>query len=111
MKRYCKEKLNDVASLLRHVLGYMGRRHVATIASSSAFWIFLSVVPMMILIIALLPYTGIEEESLLAALTGFVPESFRVLLDGILADIYQSNAALLSLWSPRSIPPAWASLR
>ena len=97
MKRYCKEKLNDVASLLRHVLGYMGRRHVATIASSSALWIFLSVVPMMILIIALLPYTGIEEESLLAALTGFVPESFRVLLDGILADIYQSNAALLSL--------------
>ena len=97
MKRYCKEKLNDAASLLRHVLGYMGRRHVATIASSSAFWIFLSVVPMTILIIALLPYTGIREEALLSALTGFVPPSFRELLEGIIADVYRSNAALLSL--------------
>ena len=97
MKRYCKEKLNDVASLLRHVLGYMGRRHVATIASSSAFWIFLSLVPMTILVIALLPYTGIREDELLSALTGFVPGSFRELLESIIADVYQSSAALLSL--------------
>ena len=97
MKHYCKEKLNDVSALLRHVLGYMGRRHVATIASSSAFWIFLSLVPMTILIIALLPYTGLREETLLSALTGFVPDSFRELLEGIIADVYQSNAAVLSL--------------
>lgn len=97
MKRYCTEKLNDAAHILRHVLGYMGRRHVATIASSSAFWIFLSVVPMTILVIALLPYTGLKEDTLLSALTGFVPGSFRDLLEGIIDDVYRSNAALLSL--------------
>lgn len=97
MKRYCTEKLNDAAAILRHVLGYMGRRHVATIASSSAFWIFLSLVPMTILITALLPYTGISEEALLSALTGFVPASFRELLENIIAEVYQSSAALLSL--------------
>lgn len=97
MKRYCREKLNDVRILLRQVLGYMGRRHVATIASSSAFWIFLSLVPMVILIVSLLPYTGIRETELLDALAGFVPESFRVLLAGIVAEVYQSSAALLSL--------------
>ena len=97
MKRYCREKFHDVRALLRKVLGYMGRRHVATIAAASAFWIFLSLVPMVILLCSLLPYTGIEEAALLDALTGFVPEDFRLLLEGIVADVYQSSLAVLSL--------------
>lgn len=74
-------------------------------ASSAAFYIFLSLVPMLVVICTIIPYTPISQESLL----GFVLEVFPTKVDNIVVDIiddvYERSAGVLSaailvtLWS------------
>ncbi len=97
MKRVYEDKIKTIRPYVQSVLGYMGRRHVATVAAACAFWLFLSLVPLVILVSSILPYTSVTQEALLALLSSFVPQSLQELLETIIAEVYRSNLAVLSL--------------
>ena len=59
------KKIRKLIENFQHISDYMGRRQIATIAASTAFWFFLSIVPIVILCVSVLPYTSITEEQLL----------------------------------------------
>lgn len=83
----------------------MKKENISTYASSGAFFIFLSLVPILIVICTVIPFTPLTKESLL----GFIIEIFPVRVENIMAeildDVYQrsagvlSVAALVTLWS------------
>ena len=84
---------------------YMGMRQIAAIAAATAFWFFLSIVPMVILAVSVLPYTSLSQDQLLRFLAPALPSSLNQLIASILEDVYQSSVAILSvsvaatLWS------------
>jgi len=82
---------------IKHITAYVGRRQIPTIAASGAFWFFLSLVPLVIMTVSLLPYTSVTQEQLMAVLVMVIPESLVQLLDNILMDVYASNSAVLSI--------------
>ena len=81
----------------RHILDYMGRRQIATIAAATAFWFFLSIVPIVILCVSVLPYTSITEEQLLAVAAPVLPDSMKQLIRVIVSDVYSSGVGVLSV--------------
>ena len=76
---------------------YMGVQAIASIAAATAFWFFLSLVPMVILAVSILPYTSLGEAELMAFLAPVIPSSLTDLIGTILADVYRSNLTILSL--------------
>ena len=81
----------------RHILDYMGRRQIATIAAATAFWFFLSIVPIVILCVSVLPYTSITEEQLLTVAAPVLPDSVKQLIRVIVSDVYSSGVGVLSV--------------
>ena len=51
------------------------RDNVNAYAASIAFFIFLSLIPMLMLVCSILPYTNLTEADLMRAMTEFVPPS------------------------------------
>ena len=81
------------------------KNHISSFAASTAFFLFLSLVPMIILICTIIPYTPLTEEILTKSITDFLPDKMEPLLLVILSEIYEKSAgilsvaALLTLWS------------
>ena len=59
------EKLKRIYQNYLLVQERTGLREIASIAAGTAFWFFLSLVPMVILAVSILPYTALREEQLL----------------------------------------------
>ncbi|MCR5458787.1 MAG: YihY/virulence factor BrkB family protein [Acetatifactor sp.] len=83
----------------------VGNQNLNAFAASTAFFFFLSLVPMLIMICTILPYTPLTEENLLYAINGIIPEKMVPLAEGVIRDVYEKSegllpiAVLLTLWS------------
>ena len=83
----------------------INRSHIGVFAASSAFYCFLSLIPLVILLLSLLPYTTISQEALKQVLFGYTPEPFQELVGKIIREVYTGSvtllsvSALLELWS------------
>ena len=91
------KKIRKLIENFQHISDYMGRRQIATIAASTAFWFFLSIVPIVILCVSVLPYTSITEEQLLTTVAPVLPDSMNQLIRVIIADVYSSGVGVLSI--------------
>jgi membrane protein len=83
----------------------MNEKNLGTNAAATAFFLFLSLIPMLILLVAILPYTPLTEGNLMVALTEITPEAMHPLIVSMVSDVYNrtagilSIAALVTLWS------------
>ena len=83
----------------------MKKENISTYASSGAFFIFLSLVPMLIVICTVIPYTPLTKESVLSLFLEIFPAKVDAIMTGIVDDVYQRSAGVLSvavlvtLWS------------
>lgn len=83
----------------------LSRSRVATYAASCAFFMFLSLVPIIIVICSLLPYTPISQEEMFSHIALLLPPSMETLIQNIVSDVYSSSVTTLSfsivaiLWS------------
>ncbi len=75
----------------------MSKQNISAFSASMAFFIFLSLIPMLILLCAILPFTPLTEENLLELITGNIAESVKPLVVGIVADVYARSAGVLSI--------------
>lgn len=83
----------------------MKKENLSAYASSVAFFIFLSLVPILIVICAMIPYTPLTKENLLGLLLEIMPEKLEGIITSVLDDVYYRSAGVLSvailitLWS------------
>ncbi len=75
----------------------MGRLNLSTYAAAGAFYIFLSLVPLALLICSILPYTPLTKTMLLDWLGNLLPDYFGYFLETILNLVYSRSTAVLSL--------------
>ncbi len=96
-----REQYNDINERTL----FLSRRQLANSAAATAFWFFLSLVPIVILFSSLLRYTSITEEQVLKVLSHVLPGYLNDLIRVIIADVYSSSLAVISvsliatLWS------------
>lgn len=101
MKESCMATVHKVRSFSRAFKS----AQVTTYASSAAFYIFLSIIPIIVLLFTIVPYTPLTEEGVLKVLLEILPDSLDTFTTGIVAEVYDKNVAILSvsavvlLWS------------
>lgn len=83
----------------------MSKQNISVFASSAAFFIFLSLIPMLIMICTIIPFTPLTENNLLSVIKGLTPSAFNPLLTSLVSQVYDKStgilsiAALFTIWS------------
>ena len=75
----------------------MKKRDISTYAASTAFFFFLSVVPMLIMICTIIPYTPLTEENLVELVTDLLPDQIDPLAESLISEVYDKSAGILSI--------------
>ena len=72
-------------------------RNVSVFASSGAFYIFLSIVPSIMLVGALLPVSRLDSREFTAIIQVIVPDTVADFIESLIAEVYSSSPAVLSI--------------
>lgn len=88
----------------------IGARKIWTFAAAAAFYLFLSLVPILGLVCSLLPYTPLTESMFLGFLQKFAPEELYSILANIITSIYDSSTTTLSVTAVVSVWSASLSM-
>ena len=97
--------MRKIYYVFRNFARQLTRDNISAFASSTAFFFFLSLVPILIIVCSLLPLTPLTEGNLIAAAAGAVPDFLDSVVVLIIQQIYarSSNflpaAILLMVWS------------
>lgn len=83
----------------------MSKKNISAFASSTAFFLFLSLIPALMLLCAIIPYTPLTEANLMNVVREISPDALDALLTSIIADVYDKSigvisvTAIVTLWS------------
>lgn len=83
--------------IIRDFSRQINRDNVSAYAASTAFFVFLSLIPMLLLVCSFIPYTSLTEENLKMVLTEIVPDSMDSFVVLLVSDLYDKASTLLSL--------------
>ena len=75
----------------------MAAKNISSFAASTAFFLFISLIPILYLVCALLPYVNITEEFLRESIGTVLPGVIGMFLNSIVADVYRQSAGGISL--------------
>lgn len=84
---------------------HMSKKNISSFAASTAFFLFLSLIPALMLLCSIIPYTPLTEANLMSAATEISPDAMNSLLISIIRDVYDksvglvSASAIITLWS------------
>ena len=100
-----RDNMRKVYLEIREFVRNMRKENLSAFASGAAFFIFLSLVPILIIICTIIPYTPLTEESLLVFILDVFPDKVDTIVIEIVDDVYERSAGVLSvavlvtLWS------------
>jgi membrane protein len=83
--------------LLRDFSLRMKKQNISAYAASTAFFIFVSLVPMLMVLCTILPYTPLTEEILATAITDVTPDAVDGLVESLISEVYDKSAGILSI--------------
>ena len=69
----------------------MNEHHISAYASSAAFFTFLSLIPMLLLLISAIPYTPITKATLMMFVTKILPQNMEPLSVSIIDEVYEKT--------------------
>lgn len=82
---------------MRDFINEMRKQDISAYASSMAFFFFLSLVPMLIVICTVIPYTPLTQEHLIVFLTDITPDMMDSVVESLIAEVYDKSAGILSV--------------
>lgn len=97
--------MKTILSVVRYLVKEAGEKNLSTYAAGSAFFVILSLVPIMIVVSCIIPLTGLTEEILYKAVTDFLPNNTKEFMVSLIHYVYSNNngilpaAILLAAWS------------
>lgn len=89
------------------ILGRISKDHIGAQTAHAAFFVTVSFVPFLMLLISMIKFVPIEEGKLLEEIVSVFPKSSRVLVETLITDTYsKSDTALMSI---TAITTLWAA--
>ena len=73
------------------------RNNITTLASGAAFFLFLSLIPMLMIICAILPYTPISESDLFLFMDDILPNVISPWMKNLVTQLYDKSPAIISI--------------
>lgn len=88
---------NRRINMIRAFFAEMKKQDISAYAASMAFFLFLSLVPMLGVVCTVLPYTPLTEVHLAGVITDVTPDVIDPVIEGLIAEVYEKSAGLLSV--------------
>lgn len=91
--------------IMRDFSWQMTRKNISAFAASTSFFLFLSMIPLLMALCAILPFTRLTEVNLISAITRFTPDAMDGLVVSVVSDVYARTAgtitifAIVTIWS------------
>ena len=93
-----REKVvHKIFLITRDFTSQLKKQNISAYAASIAFFFFLSLVPMLMMICTIIPFTPLTEENLVTAVTDITPDRVDPLAESLIADVYDKSAGILSI--------------
>lgn len=93
-----RPKISDRAKrLAKRTAADWKERHVETYASSIAYFFFMSIIPMIIILIQMLPLLGLSQIDLITFLDRLVPETAQTLVATVVSEAYTHTGGIISV--------------
>lgn len=73
------------------------KQNISAFAASTAFFFFLSLVPMLVMVCTIIPYTPLTERNLVSVITELTPDAMDALAENLIAEVYEKSAGILSV--------------
>ena len=100
-----RDTLRDIYDAVDEFFGGMGSRRITTYSAACAYYLFMSLVPVIMLLVAVLQYTPLTRDVVLEAIADYVPESLYEIVYFIVTSIFNGGrvavpvSILLTVWS------------
>ena len=89
--------VRNLYRLIRDFSEEMKKQNISAFAASTAFFLFLSLVPMLIVICTVIPLTPLTQENLMTAVIEITPDIADALVVKLISEIYEQSTGLLSI--------------
>lgn len=89
--------LHKLYLIMRDFSAQMKKQNISAYAACTAFFLFLSLVPMLIVICTVIPYTPLTEGNLVTAITDVTPDMVDPLAEELISEVYDKSAGILSI--------------
>lgn len=93
---------------IHHIFGFLDRiqkDHVGAYAAQSAYFILLSIIPFLLLLMTLVQYTPLTQTEVTRAILRIIPRDFQALTVSVVGEVYSRSLAMvpvtavIALWS------------
>lgn len=82
---------------VRDFAAQVKKQNISAYAASTAFFLFLSLVPMLIVLCTVIPYTPLTEENLVSVLTDLTPEMVAPVVECLISEVYAKSEGVLPI--------------
>ena len=100
-----KETLRDIYDAVNDFSSGMSRRRITTYSAACAYYLFMSLIPMIMLLVSVIQYTPLTEAMILQEISDYVPDQLYTIIESIISSIYSGGrvaltvSILLTIWS------------
>ena len=90
-------KIKKTAGAAASVFAMIGKKKVAVYAAASDYFLFMSLVPILMLLVSLIRYLPFEQNDVLQIFASAVPESVYRVISPIVGSIYRSGSGVITV--------------
>lgn len=77
----------------------MSKKNISSYAASMAFFLFVSMIPLLMALCAILPFTTLTEDNLINAITRFTPNAMNSMVVSVISDVYARSAGTITIFA------------
>lgn len=89
--------MTGLFAALRKFITSTRQLNIGAYAASAAFFLFVSLVPVLVLICSIFPYTGLSEQELIRIVENSTPIIFNDFLETMVDQVYSSSAGTITI--------------
>lgn len=82
---------------LKGILDNLRKDHIGEFSAQCAYYVMLSFIPFVILLLTLIQYTNIEQQQLLNIMSKLIPSSMNEMVLGIVREVYSKSVGTVSI--------------
>lgn len=90
-------KIKDILSLIKPMLDNIEKDHVNELSAQCSYYVILSFIPFVILLLTLIQYTNVQQEQLFEIISKFIPSSMNEMVLGIVKEVYSKSVGTISI--------------
>ncbi|MCR5754883.1 MAG: YihY/virulence factor BrkB family protein [Acetatifactor sp.] len=75
----------------------MKKQNISAFAASTAFFLFLSFVPMLIVLCTIIPFTPLTEADITGLITDVTPDTLDTLIESMIDSVFEKSAGVMSV--------------